>query len=166
MRDTTELLFPTDFPEINRTSLEILQVNLGYKCNLSCTHCHVNAGPKRTEMLSRELAENVMEYLELSGAKILDLTGGAPELNEHFRWMVEKARCLGVEVIDRCNLTILEEPGQETLAAFLADQKVTIVASLPCYSEKNVREQRGDGVFESSIRGLQRLNEIKLEFSL
>jgi len=160
MQDTAPLLFPTNFPPLERESLKILQVNLGYKCNLSCTHCHVNAGPKRTEMMTFELASQVMDYLDYSGASVLDLTGGAPELNTEFRWMVERARAKGVEVIDRCNLTILEEPGQEDLAAFLADQGVTVVASLPCYSEKNVREQRGNGVFESSIRGLQKLNEL------
>lgn len=160
MQDTTALLFPTDFPPISRTKLEILQVNLGYKCNLSCSHCHVNAGPNRTEMMTTDVADNVMEYLELSGASVLDLTGGAPELNDEFKSMVRKARSQGVEVIDRCNLTILEEPGQEDLAEFLAEESVTVVASLPCYSEKNVREQRGNGVFESSIRGLQRLNEL------
>lgn len=160
MQDTSPLLFPTDFPALARESLQILQVNLGYKCNLSCTHCHVNAGPTRTEMMTADVAEAVMNYLEYSGATVLDLTGGAPELSPEFRSMVRGARAQGVEVIDRCNLTILEEPGQEDLSEFLADQQVTIVASLPCYSEKNVREQRGNGVFESSIRGLQQLNAL------
>ena len=160
MQDTAPLLLPTNFPTIERENLQILQVNLGYTCNLSCTHCHVNAGPKRTEMMTPDVASEVMDYLDRSEASILDLTGGAPELNSEFRWMVERAREKGVEVIDRCNLTILEEPGQEDLADFLAHQAVNVVASLPCYSEKNVREQRGSGVFESSIRGLQKLNQL------
>lgn len=160
MQDTAPLLFPTNFPPLVRGVLHVLQVNLGYKCNLSCTHCHVNAGPKRTEMMTHAVASKVMEYLEYSGASVLDLTGGAPELNPEFRSMVIRARKAGVEVIDRSNLTIIEEPGQEDLADFLADNGVTVVASLPCYSEKNVREQRGDGVFESSIRGLQKLNQL------
>lgn len=160
MQDTAPLLFPTNFPPLIRGALQVLQVNLGYKCNLSCTHCHVNAGPKRTEMMTADVASTVMDYLERSGASVLDLTGGAPELNPEFKDMVVKARESGVEVIDRCNLTILEEPGQEELADFLAEQAVTVVASLPCYSEKNVREQRGDGVFESSVRGLKKLNEL------
>ena len=160
MQDTSPLLFPTNFPVPRRESLQVLQINLGYKCNLSCTHCHVNAGPGRTEMMEPWIAAVVMEYLDYSGASVLDLTGGAPEMNREFRPMVQRARANGVEVIDRCNLTILAEPGQEDLADFLADQSVTVVASLPCYSEKNVREQRGNGVFESSIEGLQRLNEL------
>ena len=160
MQDTAPLLFPSNFPAIYRSKVEVVQVNLGYKCNLSCTHCHVNAGPKRTEMMSASVVDSVLEYLAQSGAKVLDLTGGAPELNEEFRRMVRKGRSLGVDVIDRCNLTILAEPGQEDLAEFLADNQVTVVASLPCYSEKNVREQRGTGVFESSIQGLLRLNQL------
>ena len=160
MQDTAPLMLPTNFPAIERGTLRILQVNLGYKCNLSCTHCHVDAGPRRTEMMTADVALKVMEYLDSSGASVLDLTGGAPELNSEFRWMVESARNKGVEVIDRCNLTILEQPGQEDLADFLAAQGVTIVASLPCHSEKNVREQRGSGVFASSIRGLQKLNQL------
>lgn len=160
MQDTSPLLFPTDFPALKRAELQILQVNLGYKCNLSCSHCHVNAGPNRKEMMNADVAAQVLEYLEHSDASVLDLTGGAPELSPEFRTMVQFARARDIEVIDRCNLTILEEPGHEDLAGFLAEQTVTIVASLPCYSEKNVREQRGNGVFESSIRGLQKLNSL------
>jgi radical SAM/Cys-rich protein len=138
--------------------LETLQVNLGYKCNQSCLHCHVNAGPQRTEMMDAETARLVIAVLHRRSIETLDLTGGAPELNLHFRWMVRAARALGVKVIDRCNLTILSEPGQEDLASFLAEQQVEVVASLPCYSAANVDRQRGDGVFERSIAGLRMLN--------
>lgn len=160
MLDTKPLLLPTSFPKVSRAKLNILQVNLGYLCNLSCTHCHVNAGPTRTELMSSEDVDLLLEYLSHSGAKILDLTGGAPEMNPEFRRLVESASKLDVEIVDRCNLTILEEPGYEDLAEFLAEHRVTIVASLPCYSEKNVREQRGKGVFEASIRGLKKLNAV------
>ena len=159
MLDTRPLLLPTSFPQVRRSKLDILQVNLGYLCNLSCTHCHVNAGPTRTELMSAENVDLVVEYLKFSGANMLDLTGGAPEMNPEFRRLVKLASEYHVEIIDRCNLTILEEPGYEDLADFLAEYKVTVVASLPCYSEKNVREQRGKGVFEDSIKGLKRLNE-------
>ena len=158
MHATLPLLVKTDFPPLRRRSLETLQVNLGYKCNQSCLHCHVNAGPNRVEMMDGETADLVLEVLAHSGATTLDLTGGAPELNEHFRRIVTGARGLGIRVIDRCNLTILFEPGQETLADFLADQEVDIVASLPCYSLENVDRQRGDGTFDKSIAALQQLN--------
>lgn len=158
MLDTRPLLLPTSFPQIRRSKLEILQANLGYLCNLSCTHCHVNAGPTRTELMTSENVDLLIDYLVASGAKVLDLTGGAPEMNPHFRRLVETASQLDVEVIDRCNLTILNEPGYESLAEFLAQNRVKVVASLPCYSEKNVREQRGKGVFESSIKALKKLN--------
>ena len=162
MIDTKPLLYrsSTDFPPVQRSGLEILQINLGYRCNLSCTHCHVNAGPKRTEEMSWHTAQQVLEVIRQRQPRILDLTGGAPELNAHFRWLVEQARSLGVEVNDRCNLTILQEPGQESLASFLAEQGVRVVASLPCYSQKNVDDQRGKGVFERSIEGLQTLNTL------
>jgi len=162
MIDTKPLLFRsgTDFPPVKRASLTILQVNLGYRCNLSCTHCHVNAGPKRTEEMSWHTASQVLDVIRLRRPQVLDLTGGAPELNAHFRWLVQESRALGVDVIDRCNLTILQEPGQEDLAEFLAREQVHVVASLPCYSEKNVDAQRGKGVFDGSIQGLLRLNEL------
>lgn len=160
MRATLPLLKVTDFPPIRRRSIETLQVNLGYTCNQTCVHCHVNAGPNRTEQMDRGTVDLVLEVLRARSIAGLDLTGGAPELNAHFRRLVEDARGLGVTVIDRCNLTILEEPGQETLAEFLATQAVQIVASLPCYSEGNVDRQRGKGVFERSIHALQRLNEL------
>ena len=131
MHATLPLLRQSDFPAIARRNLETLQVNLGYKCNQACLHCHVNAGPTRTEMMSRETIAGVLALLKASGARRLDVTGGAPELNPHFRELVPAARALGATVIDRCNLTILEEPGQADLAQFLAAQKVEIVASLP-----------------------------------
>ena len=160
MRDTKLLLMVSNFPSLTRSTLEILQVNLGYTCNLSCTHCHVNAGPKRTEQMNKENIDLVIDILKQHKVQTLDLTGGAPELMPHFRYLVKAARDLGVTVIDRCNLTILNEPGQEDLAQFLADYKVEVVASLPCYSEENVDSQRGKGVFESSIEGLQKLNAL------
>jgi radical SAM/Cys-rich protein len=160
MRDTLAFLKQTDFPALRRRKLDTLQVNLGYRCNQSCVHCHVNAGPNRTEMMQADTVALVLEVLRQRQVQTLDLTGGAPELNEHFRGLVRDARALGVRVIDRCNLTILSEPGQEDLAAFLAGQGVEITASLPCYLPGNVDRQRGDGVFERSIRGLQQLNAL------
>ncbi|HEY5602274.1 MAG TPA: arsenosugar biosynthesis radical SAM (seleno)protein ArsS [Gammaproteobacteria bacterium] len=160
MHDTLPLLENTRFPSITRDRLTTLQVNLGYLCNQQCLHCHVNASPKRKELMDRKTAEQVLDFLKQSTATILDLTGGAPELNPHFRWLVTSARALGVSVIDRCNLTILEEPGQEDLARFLADHQVEITASLPCYREENVDSQRGKGVFANSIKGLRKLNQL------
>ena len=150
----------TPFPAIRRRQLNTLQVNLGYRCNQSCSHCHVNAGPSRTEMMDADNLQLIPLVLKQRELHCLDLTGGAPELHPGFRQLVQEARALGVEVIDRCNLTILSEPGQEDLAAFLAHTGVTVVASLPCYAADNVDRQRGVGVFESSIRGLQRLNAL------
>lgn len=160
MHATLPLLEGTDFPAIRRKSLETLQVNLGYQCNQRCLHCHVNAGPNRKEMMDRETLELILPVLKAHHIKTLDLTGGAPELHKHFRYLVVKARTAGVHVIDRCNLTILFEPGQEGLAEFLAEQQVEIVASLPCYSLENVDKQRGKGVFAKSIAGLQKLNAL------
>jgi radical SAM/Cys-rich protein len=148
------------FPALRRARLETLQVNLGYKCNQSCLHCHVNASPQRTEMMARETMSDVLAFLGVSSVGNLDLTGGAPELNPHFRELVKRARELGTHVIDRCNLTILLEPGQEDLAAFLAAHRVEVIASLPCYSEELVDRQRGKGVYEKSIEGLRRLNAL------
>ena len=159
MHATLPLMEVSDFPAIRRKRLDTLQVNLGYKCNQSCLHCHVNAGPTRTEAMSRETIFEVIAFLKSVGIQTLDLTGGAPELNPHFRLLVKAARDIGVRVIDRCNLTILFEPGQESLADFLCDNGVDIVASLPCYLEQNVDKQRGKGVFDTSIRALQLLNE-------
>jgi radical SAM/Cys-rich protein len=160
MHPTLPLLAATDFPPIRRRRLETLQVNLGYKCNQSCLHCHVNAGPNRTEMMDAETAVLVLQVLRARRPQTLDLTGGAPELSPHFRDLVTGARALGVRVIDRCNLTILSEPGQDDLAEFLAANDVEVTASLPCYSPANVDRQRGDGVFERSIAGLRQLNAL------
>jgi len=150
----------TDFPRLRRKRLQTLQVNLGYVCNQSCTHCHVNAGPSRTEVMTSDTVDAVIDFLDESQVKRLDLTGGAPELNPYFRRLVIAARALNVEVIDRCNLTVLLESGQEDLAEFLAGQEVEIVASLPCYSEENVNSQRGKGVFHDSIIALRQLNRL------
>jgi radical SAM/Cys-rich protein len=160
MLDTRPLLLETTFPAISRKPLEILQVNLGYLCNLSCTHCHVNAGPKRTEQMTAEVVELVLDFARAKQLKVLDLTGGAPEMNANFRHLVRSARAMGMEVIDRCNLIILLEPGYEDLAGFLAEQGVTITASLPCYLEKNVEEQRGKGIYDGSMEALRRLNAL------
>ncbi len=161
MHATMPLLAKTDFPLLVRRAVETLQVNLGYRCNQTCVHCHVNAGPNRKEEMSADTVDAVIAFIDASpGLKTLDLTGGAPELNVHFRRLVKAARARGVGVIDRCNLTILFEPGHEDLAEFLAAHEVEVVASLPCYQEDNVDRQRGKGVFDLSVRGLQRLNEL------
>ena len=160
MRDTFSLLVKTDFPPIRRRMLETLQANLGYRCNQSCFHCHVAASPKRTEEMSRETMAVLLDFARRQSIQTLDLTGGAPELNPNFRWLVGEARAMGLRVIDRCNLTILNEPGHESLAAFLADNGVEITASLPCYLEENVDKQRGEGVFQSSIEALRKLNAL------
>lgn len=160
MHATLPLLSRTDFPPLRRRSTEVLQVNLGYTCNQSCLHCHVNAGPTRTEQMSAENIRAVLDFIRASGIRQLDLTGGAPEMNPHFRELVTEARALSVAVMDRCNLTILSEPGQEDLAAFLAGQGVQVTASLPCYQEDNVDRQRGNGVFARSIEGLKQLNAL------
>src|SRR3954467_4341787 len=159
MHATLPLLAKTDFPALRRRKVETLQVNLGYVCNQSCLHCHVNAGPTRTESMTAETARQVVEYLDATGATILDITGGAPELNPHFRYLVREAHARGVKVIDRCNLTVVFEPGQEDLVAFLAVHQVAIVASLPCYTAELVDRQRGEGVYEKSIAALRRLND-------
>jgi radical SAM/Cys-rich protein len=160
MHATLPLLRATDFPPLRRRSLETLQVNLTYRCNQSCTHCHVAAGPKRTEAMSAADVETVLSFLGRSRVATLDLTGGAPEMHPQFRELVGRARALGARVIDRCNLTILVEPGYEDLAAFLAANDVEVVASLPCYLEDNVDRQRGKGVFGASVDGLLRLNAL------
>jgi radical SAM/Cys-rich protein len=160
MHATLPLLQTTNFPAISRHHLTTLQVNLGYRCNQSCVHCHVDAGPHRTEMMDDSLVEMIGQVLRARSIETLDLTGGAPELHEGFRKIVMAARAAGVRVIDRCNLTILYEPGQEDLASFLAAHKVEVVASLPCYSMERVDKQRGKGVFDLSIAALQQLNAL------
>lgn len=160
MQDSRALLVHsgTDFPPLRRRRTSILQVNLGYLCNLSCVHCHVNAGPNRTELMDRVTVDQVIGVLEQGHIRVLDLTGGAPEMNPHFRDLVRAARELDVTVIDRCNLTILLEHGYEDLPEFLAQQGVQVVASLPCYLEENVNQQRGKGVYSDSIEAIRRLN--------
>jgi radical SAM/Cys-rich protein len=158
MHATLPLLLHSDFPALRRGRLETLQVNLGYRCNQSCLHCHVNAGPTRKEMMSPDTVDEVIHYLADSDIRTLDLTGGAPELNPGFRRLVRAARVQGMRVIDRCNLTVLREPGQEDTAGFLADNEVEIVASLPCYLKENVDRQRGAGVYEESLTALRLLN--------
>jgi radical SAM/Cys-rich protein len=158
MRNTVQLLIESDFPVIRRGRLETLQVNLGYKCNQSCLHCHVNAGPNRTEMMDRETLDAVIRFMDDSSITTLDLTGGAPEISPLFRTLVSAAHARGVKVIDRCNLTILLEPDQQGTARFLADNRVRIVASMPCYLKENVDKQRGDGVFDTSLAALRLLN--------
>jgi radical SAM/Cys-rich protein len=159
MHATLPLLSITDFPRLNRRALTTLQVNVGYRCNQQCVHCHVNAGPNRTEEMDAQTVDLVLRFIAASEVQTLDVTGGAPELNPHFRRMVVGARRLGVQVMDRCNLTVTEQPGQEGLVAFLAANRVEVVASLPCYLEENVDRQRGKHVFEASMRALRKLNE-------
>ncbi|MDP3439184.1 MAG: arsenosugar biosynthesis radical SAM (seleno)protein ArsS [Azonexus sp.] len=160
MRDTFPLLLQTDFPAIQRRKLETLQANLGYRCNQSCLHCHVAASPKRTEEMSWQTMETLLVFAAKHDIQTLDLTGGAPEMNPHFRRLVVAARAMGLRVIDRCNLSILSQPGYEDLAEFLAENAVEISASLPCYLEENVDKQRGDGVFQASLSGLRQLNAL------
>jgi len=160
MHDTLPLLEISDFPPVRRQTIDTLQVNIGYRCNQSCVHCHVNAGPHRTEMMAEQNLALIPQVLERRGIGTLDITGGAPELHEGFRGLVRAARALGVHVVDRCNLTVLFEPGQQGLADFLAENRVEIVASLPCYSIDNVDAQRGKGVFDKSIAALQQLNAL------
>ncbi len=160
MIDSYPYLINSDFPCITRNALSILQVNLGYLCNLSCTHCHVNASPKRTELMNKKTVDSVLAFIELHNIHTLDLTGGAPEMNPHFRYLVEQARLSNVKVIDRCNLVILLEDGYIDTADFLAKHQVEIVASLPCYLQNNVDKQRGKGTFDKSITALQQLNRL------
>ena len=160
MHDTRPLLANGGFPAIFRKPLEILQINLGYRCNLSCVHCHVNAGPKRTESMSRETLAQILALAKAVNIHTLDLTGGAPEMHPDFRYLVRTARDSGIGIIDRCNLTILETPGYKAMGEFLAEQQVEVVASLPCYLEENVDKQRGKGVFKDSLKALQRLNDL------
>ncbi|NRA46874.1 MAG: arsenosugar biosynthesis radical SAM protein ArsS [Oligoflexales bacterium] len=147
---------------LSREAITTLQINIGKLCNQACLHCHVEAGPnKKRENMNRETVDKLIELLKNSPeTNTVDITGGAPELNPHFRHLVENCRALGKEVIDRCNLTVLFEKGQEDTAQFLASSGVKVVASLPCYSKENVEKQRGDGVFDKSIKGLQQLNEL------
>ena len=158
MHDTLPLLNNDKFPRIHRGKVETLQINLGYLCNQACLHCHVNAGPTRKEQMTLDTIEEIVQLIDNVKPKMVDLTGGAPELNVHFKYLVTQITKRRISIIDRCNLTILSEPGQEDLTQFLSKHKVIVTASLPCYSEENVNSQRGDGVFERSIDGLRQLN--------
>jgi radical SAM/Cys-rich protein len=160
MHETLPRLDAIPFPPLHRGRLATLQVNLGYRCNQSCVHCHVAAGPNRTEAMDAAMVDLVLEVLDVRRIATLDITGGAPELHPEFRRLVTSARAMGAKVMDRCNLTILREEGQEDLAAFLAGEQVEIVASLPCYLEDNVDTQRGKGVFDRSIAALRQLNAL------
>ena len=160
MHATLPLLNALDFPAIRRGALDTLQVNLTYRCNQRCLHCHVNAGPTRSESMDDATVAFLRQVLDSRPVQTLDLTGGAPELHPRFRQIVRHARGAGLRVIDRCNLTILSEPGQADLAEFLAGEGVEITASLPCYGRDNVDRQRGDGVFEHSIAALRQLNAL------
>src|SRR6266550_715507 len=147
---------------LRRGPSEILQVNVGKLCNLTCVHCHVNAGPKRKEIMSRETIDRIIGWFGKTEIPTIDLTGGAPEMIPDFRYFIERVKTLrpSRRVIDRCNLTILLEPGYEGLAQFLARHKVEIIASMPCYTAENVNAQRGQGVFDSSIKALRVLNSL------
>ncbi|QEG37242.1 arsenosugar biosynthesis radical SAM (seleno)protein ArsS [Bythopirellula goksoeyrii] len=153
-------LAENELEPLEANGIDVLQVNVGKLCNQTCRHCHVDAGPDRRESMSRKTAEAVIRVLRESDIGTLDITGGAPEMNSNFNWIVEQARQLGRHVIDRCNLTILVAPGYESLPEFLAHHQVEVVASLPCYTEENCDSQRGDGVFQKSIQALRRLNEL------
>ncbi len=159
MNRFSEILDTHDLP-LRREKAAILQINVGKLCNLTCTHCHVNAGPKRKEIMTRETVDRIVDWLAGTDIATVDLTGGAPEMIPDFQYFVERIRGLGRRVIDRCNLTILLEPGYDGMAEFLADQGVEIVASMPCYTPDNVNAQRGDGVFDASITALQKLNSL------
>jgi radical SAM/Cys-rich protein len=147
---------------LRRTRPEILQVNVGKLCNLTCVHCHVNAGPKRSEIMTRETVDRIIDWLAKTEIPTVDLTGGAPEMLPDFSYFIERVTELQLprHVIDRCNLTILLAPGYEDLPAFLASKRVELIASMPCYSPENVNAQRGEGVFEESITALQLLNSL------
>jgi radical SAM/Cys-rich protein len=154
------LIKNTNFPSIRRSCLKTIQVNLGYKCNQSCLHCHVNAGPKRKEMMNKKTIDNVIDFAVNNNIGTVDLTGGAPEINKYFRYLIKELRQHDIRIIDRCNLTILNEDGMKDLPSFFVKHKIEIIASLPCYIKKNVDSQRGKGVFNESINILRLLNNL------
>jgi radical SAM/Cys-rich protein len=155
-----QTLTRTGLTPLRADGIQVLQVNVGKLCNQTCRHCHVDAGPERREVMSRETMLLCLDVLSRADIATLDITGGAPEMNPHFRWLVAEARKQGRHVIDRCNLTILLAPGYDDVPEFLAEKRVEIVASLPCYSPENTDAQRGDGVFDKSIAALRRLNAL------
>ena len=158
MHDVYPLLKKTEFPDIFRDRLKTFQINLGYKCNQACVHCHVNASPKRKEMMSLGVIDQILSAIKRLNIKTIDLTGGAPELNENFEYLITEAKKLGCHIIDRCNLTVLLEPKKKHLFNFFKDNKIEIIASLPCYKKDNVDTQRGKNVFNKSIEVLKKLN--------
>ena len=168
LKQITQLRYPHFLPVLKEhetdslvaKQIDVLQINVGKVCNQTCRHCHVDAGPERREMMTRETCDAILKLLEQSEIGTLDITGGAPEMNPHFRYLVEEARHLERHVIDRCNLTILMANGYADLPEFLADHQVEIIASLPCYLEDNCDSQRGDGVFRQSVAALRRLNAL------
>ncbi len=150
----------TSFPNIKKESIDTLQINIGYKCNQACKHCHVNSSPSRTEMMSEEILDLIPKIIKKLNIKTLDITGGAPEMNPNFKKLVLSLKNQDINIIDRCNLTIFFEKGYEDLPNFLAENKVTITASLPCYEKENVERQRGSGVFDKSINAIKILNNL------
>lgn len=160
MHDSLPALEKIYFPPLSRNRLQTLQINLGYLCNQSCLHCHVNAGPRRTEIMALETIRQILAFVRQNKIETVDLTGGAPEMNPHFRYLIEQLSSLGVKIIDRCNLSIVEQPGYQDIPAFLARHRVNVTASLPCYQQDNVDSQRGEGVFAASIRVLRILNDL------
>lgn len=146
--------------KLTRKAPKVLQLNTGKLCNLTCVHCHVNAGPQRKEIITRATVDRILDWLEDVSIETVDLTGGTPEMVPDYRYLVERIRGMGKRVMDRCNLTILNEPGYEWVAGFYVQQGIEIVASMPCYSPENVNKQRGEGVFDSSIKALQTLNAL------
>jgi len=150
----------TAFPSIKKEFIDTLQINIGYKCNQACKHCHVNSSPIRTEMMSEEILDLIPKITKKFNIKTLDITGGAPEMNPNFKKLVLSLKNQNINIIDRCNLTIFFEKGYEDLPAFLAENNVIITASLPCYEKENVEKQRGSGVFDKSINAIKILNKL------
>jgi len=150
----------TKFPYIKKEPIDTLQINIGYKCNQACKHCHVNSSPSRTEMMSEEVLNLIPMIIKKFNIKTLDITGGAPEMNPNFKNLILSLKNQNINIIDRCNLTIFFEKGYEELPNFLAENKVIITASLPCYEKENVEKQRGSGVFDKSINAIKILNNL------
>lgn len=144
----------------HKRKIDVLQVNMGKYCNQACIHCHVESGPGRKEMMTRETVQAILHFLEHTQIPTVDITGGAPELNPHFDYLVESCVHLGCHVMDRCNLTVIFEPGMDYLPEFFRQHRVELICSLPCYTKDNVDQQRGDGTFQLSIRALQILNQL------
>lgn len=159
-REFHEALADANLWPLRPTKIDVFQINVGKVCNQTCRHCHVDAGPDRRELMSRETMEQCLAALAETEIPVVDITGGAPELNPHFRWLVEQCRGLGRRVLDRCNLTIMETKAHRDLPEFFAENQVEVICSLPHYRALATDRQRGDGVYDKSIRGLRRLNEL------